>query len=81
MRETKVTHRVPMMKGKRPKSPLRGDQAEEKRSEKNGFRARIGPDRRNSPTRIRRTRKAGTSVRTNIVLLASRSLRTLMVGG
>ena len=73
-----MTHRVPMIKGRRPKSPFSGDQAEEKKREKNGFWAKIGRARINSPIRISRTRKVGTAVRTSIVLFASRSLRSLI---
>src|SRR4030042_2860571 len=77
-RETKVTHKVPIMKGKRPKLPFSGDQAEEKRREKNGFSARIGRARTKRPTRMSGTRKGRTQVRTSIVLLASRSLKILI---
>ena len=74
---TTVTQRVPIMKGKRPNSPFRGCQEDEKSSVLNGWIDRIGFAFRKRPIAIRTTSKAEKTVADNIRRLARRSFSLL----
>src|SRR4030042_6428415 len=69
-----VTHRVPMMKGSIPKSPLRGGHELENRISPRDLSLRMGHAFTHRPSAMRNTRNPDPRVIRSIVLLAILSL-------
>lgn len=76
---TPVTKRVPIIKGKKPNSPFRGCQDDEKSSSVKGFIDNTGLDLRYNPKAIKNTIRLEKIVNRSINLRASLFFNNLLL--